>query len=88
MSLVATVDSSASEHTHFLATKTFGSLDGLLPRNQELHDLLTQLGIEHEYEVVPGVAHDSPLYYRQLGSKPFAFHQKSLGLPAGAAGAQ
>ena len=32
-----------------------GSLDGLLPRNKELHDLLTELRIEHEYEIVPDV---------------------------------
>ena len=56
-----------------------GSLDGLLPRNVELHDLLTELHIEHDYEVVPDVAHDSPLYYRKLGPKVYAFHAKALG---------
>jgi endo-1,4-beta-xylanase len=60
-----------------------GSLDGLLPRNQELHDLLTQLGIEHEFQIVPDVAHDSPKYYRLLGTKAFAFHCKSLGAADG-----
>ncbi len=55
-----------------------GSLDGLLPRNQELHDLLTELHLDHDYEIVPEVAHDSPLYYRKLGPKVFAFHAKSL----------
>jgi endo-1,4-beta-xylanase len=55
-----------------------GSLDSLLPRNQDLHELLTQLGIKHEYEVVPDVAHNSGLYYRKLGAKVFAFHRKSL----------
>ena len=55
-----------------------GSLDGLLPRNVELHELLTKLGIAHDYEVVPDVAHDSPLYYRKLGTKAYAFHAKSL----------
>ena len=55
-----------------------GSLDSLLPRNQDLHELLTQLGIKHEYEVVPGVAHNSGLYYRKLGTKAFEFHRKSL----------
>jgi endo-1,4-beta-xylanase len=61
-----------------------GSLDGLLPRNQELHDLLTQLGIEHEFQIVPDVAHDSPKYYRLLGTKVFAFHRRSLAAPDGA----
>jgi enterochelin esterase-like enzyme len=55
-----------------------GSRDGLLPRNKELHELLTQLGIKHEYEVVPDVAHEPPLYFRKLGTKVFAFHRKSL----------
>ncbi len=30
-------------------------------------------------EVVPEVAHDSPLYYRKLGTKVFEFHRRSLG---------
>ena len=55
-----------------------GSLDNLLPRNQDLHELLTQLGIKHEYEIVPDVAHNSPLYYNKLGTKVFEFHRNSL----------
>jgi endo-1,4-beta-xylanase len=55
-----------------------GSLDNLLPRNKELHELLTELGIQHDYEIVPDVAHESPLYYRKLGTKVFEFHRKSL----------
>ena len=55
-----------------------GSKDGLLPRNQELHELLTQLGIAHDYEVVPAVAHESPVYYRKLGTAVFEFHRRSL----------
>jgi enterochelin esterase-like enzyme len=55
-----------------------GSLDSLLPRNKELHDLLTELGIQHDYEIVPDVAHESMLYYRKLGTKVFEFHRKSL----------
>jgi enterochelin esterase-like enzyme len=55
-----------------------GSLDSLLPRNQDLHELLTQLGIKHEYEVVPDVAHNSGLYYRRLGTEVFEYHRKCL----------
>ena len=55
-----------------------GSLDSLLPRNRELHDLLTELHIEHDYEIVEGVAHESPKYYRQLGTKVYEFHAKAL----------
>jgi endo-1,4-beta-xylanase len=57
-----------------------GSLDNLLPRNQDLHDVLDQLKIEHEYEVVPDVAHDSARYYRTLGTKAFGFHRKAFEL--------
>lgn len=59
-----------------------GSVDGLLARNKELHELLTQLGIEHEFEIVPGVAHDSSVYYPKLGTKVFEFHAKSLAVPS------
>jgi len=55
-----------------------GARDGLLPRNQALHELLAQLNIQHEYEVVPDVAHEAPLYYRKLGTKMFSFHRKGL----------
>ena len=55
-----------------------GSLDDLLPANQDLHDVLRQLGIEHQFEVVPEVAHNSALYYEKLGTKGFEFHRKSL----------
>jgi endo-1,4-beta-xylanase len=64
------------DHTHIRIG--CGSLDNLLPRNKELHELLTQLEIGHEYEIVPDVAHESPVYYRKLGTKVFSFHAKSL----------
>jgi enterochelin esterase-like enzyme len=55
-----------------------GSLDNLLPRNQDLHELLRQLDIKHDYEVVPDVAHNAGLYYQKLGTKMFEFHRKAL----------
>jgi enterochelin esterase-like enzyme len=55
-----------------------GSLDSLLPVNQQLHETLQQLGIEHQYEVVPDVAHNGALYYQKLGPKVFEFHRRSL----------
>lgn len=55
-----------------------GSLDGLLPKNQALHDLLTELKIKHDFEIVPGVAHNAPVYYEKLGTKVFEFHRQSL----------
>jgi len=53
-----------------------GSLDNLLRVNQDLHELLGELKIAHQYEVVPDVAHNSGLYYQKLGTKGFEFHRK------------
>ena len=43
-----------------------------------MHELLTELRLEHEYEIVPDVAHNSQLYYQKLGTRQFEFHRKSL----------
>jgi len=40
------------------------------------------LKIDHDYEVVPDVAHESPKYYRNLGTKVYEFHGKSLAASA------
>lgn len=53
-----------------------GTADSLLPRNQSLDKLLTQLKIEHDYEEVPGVAHSSGVYYKTLGERALEFHRK------------
>jgi endo-1,4-beta-xylanase len=55
-----------------------GSEDTLRPNNQALHEFLTQLKIEHDYEVVPGVAHDSRLVYRYLGDRAFAHYVRAF----------
>jgi endo-1,4-beta-xylanase len=39
---------------------------------------LEQLGIDHQYGVVPDVAHDSARYYRMLGPKAFQFHREAF----------
>jgi len=60
-----------------LIRMTVGSDDGLLPNNQALHEFLTQLKIEHEYEVIPGVGHDSGRIYRILGDRAYALYLKA-----------
>jgi endo-1,4-beta-xylanase len=55
-----------------------GAKDGLLPRSQELHELLEKLKIEHQYEVVEDVAHNGVAYYKKLGSKGFEIHRKAF----------
>jgi esterase/lipase superfamily enzyme len=46
-----------------------GSEDTLRVNNQGLHEFLAQLKIDHTYEVVPGVGHDSRGVYRILGDR-------------------
>ncbi len=55
-----------------------GDLDNLKTRNLALHELLGELKIEHDYEVVPGVAHAGVLFYQKLGERAFAYYQKAL----------
>jgi len=55
-----------------------GDQDSLQVRNRALHDLLDELKIEHEYELVPGVAHNGVLFYEKLGERAFAYYQKAL----------
>jgi len=67
-------------HTHIRIG--CGALDHLLEKNKALHELLNQLGIAHDFEIVPDVAHESARYYQLLGPKVFEFHRKSLDTPA------
>ena len=55
-----------------------GALDDLLPANQELHEVLQQLGLEHPFVIVTDVPHNSALYYEKVGTQFFEFHRKSL----------
>jgi endo-1,4-beta-xylanase len=54
-----------------------GGEDSLRPNNQALHEFLEQLDIEHDYEVVPGVGHDSRLVYGKLGERAFAWYRNA-----------
>jgi endo-1,4-beta-xylanase len=55
-----------------------GSVDSLLPVNKDLDTVLTQLNIEHHFEVVPEVPHNAGLYYKKLGNAMFDTHRKAL----------
>jgi endo-1,4-beta-xylanase len=55
-----------------------GDQDKLQERDRALHELLGQLKIEHEYELVPGVAHNGTLFYKTLSERAFAYFQKAL----------
>jgi enterochelin esterase-like enzyme len=51
-----------------------GSEDTLRPNNQALHEFLTDLKIEHSYEVVPGAGHDTKVVYEKLGERLFTWY--------------
>jgi endo-1,4-beta-xylanase len=55
-----------------------GKDDGLLSRNRDLHELLDRLKIEHQYEVVPDVAHNGVEYYKKLSAKGLELHRKAF----------
>ena len=67
-----------SIRSHSKVRIAVGSEDTLRPNNQALHEFLTQLKIEHEYEVVPDAAHDSKLVYQKLGEREFAWYRNAL----------
>ncbi|MFQ5808026.1 MAG: alpha/beta hydrolase, partial [Armatimonadota bacterium] len=52
--------------------------DGLLDHNRQLHEHLTNLGIEHEYHEFPG-AHNWP-YWDEHIQEAIAFHCNVLGI--------
>jgi len=57
-----------------------GSEDGLLERNRHYHELLDQLGIEHDWGVVPNVGHQmDPLLASWPKGSPFDFYQAAFG---------
>ncbi|MBI3208055.1 MAG: esterase family protein [Candidatus Solibacter usitatus] len=55
-----------------------GDEDNLKIRCKAFHDLLMDLNIEHEYELVPGVAHNNVQFYTKLGEQAFAYYRKAL----------
>jgi enterochelin esterase-like enzyme len=51
-----------------------GAEDSLLPNNRALHEFLTQLKIAHEFEILPGVGHNSAQAYKAMGERAFAWY--------------
>jgi acetyl esterase/lipase len=54
-----------------------GSEDSLRPASWALHEFLVQLKIEHDYEVVPDVAHNSSLVYSKLSERVYTWYLKA-----------
>jgi acetyl esterase/lipase len=55
-----------------------GDRDNLLPRSQAMHALLDELGVRHEYEVVPGAVHSYDSKLERLGVQHFSWFDRAL----------
>jgi acetyl esterase/lipase len=55
-----------------------GDLDSLLGLNDRFHALLQELGIEHEYTIVPGAAHPYDEKIERLGLPHFGFFRQAF----------
>lgn len=55
-----------------------GDQDPGLERNRAAHEMLVRLKVEHDFEVVPGVAHSHAKMYETLGERACEFHRKAF----------
>ncbi|HTM50838.1 MAG TPA: alpha/beta hydrolase-fold protein [Bryobacteraceae bacterium] len=55
-----------------------GDQDPGLERSRKAHALLERLHVPHDFDVVPGVAHNPEKLYETMGSRAFAFYQKAF----------
>ena len=58
-----------------------GSLDTLVPMNQEFSALLKTLGIPHGYTVLPGIGHNAGAVLNTLGQANWDFYNAALATP-------
>ena len=58
-----------------------GSLDSLVPMNQEFDALLTKLGIAHAFTVLPGLDHNAGAVLNALGQANWDFYNSALAIP-------
>jgi enterochelin esterase-like enzyme len=56
-----------------------GEKDSLLDLNRNYHLLLGALGIQHQYAVLPGVAHNEERLYQRLGAQLGSFYADAFG---------
>jgi acetyl esterase/lipase len=55
-----------------------GDRDSLLPVSARFHELLEELGVEHEYKVVPGAGHPYDEKIERLGVQHFGFFGRAF----------
>ena len=61
--------------------QALGSLDALVPMNQEFDAHLTALGIAHQFTVLPGLDHNPPAVLNALGQANWDFYNAALATP-------
>jgi len=62
--------------------QAIGMRDDTRDLNRLFHERMTQLGIQHDYAEMPGVAHDTRALLESLGSANGAFYRRALALPS------
>ncbi len=55
-----------------------GNEDRLMEKNVAFHELLTELGIAHDFDVLPGVSHNPREVYDALGDKTWDFYRDAF----------
>ena len=58
--------------------QALGSLDTLVPMNQDFDALLTSLGVPHTLTIVPGIGHSASALLPALGPGQWAFYNAAL----------
>jgi hypothetical protein len=58
-----------------------GSLDALVPMNEEFSALLKALGIAHDFTVLPGLGHNAGAVLNGLGQANWDFYNAALAIP-------
>lgn len=75
---VLTANAAAVIGRRTVVRQGIGSLDGLLPMNQDFEALLASLGIPHTLTVVPGVDHSAQGVLTGIGPGNWAFYNAAL----------
>jgi acetyl esterase/lipase len=68
----------AAIHDRTLVRIFVGDQDGLLATNRRYHQLLDELGLAHEYIVVPGADHSYDAKIASMGAGAFSFFAKAF----------
>lgn len=71
------------KHADAVRGRTFirvaiGDKDELLEKSTAYHRLLEQLGVEHEFDVLPGATHNPGQVYDGLGEKNWVFYARAF----------